>query len=195
MNKILTEWRKFIEQEEIVVDLEDDEGINDPAEFLNHRDVKDGYLVDIMLANWDVVGLNFDNIASNPKRDQFVRIDNGSALTYRAQGGTKPNFHDWDGAYIPELEEMVNNTNNTSVQGIRINMESEDWGRAHEKLLKLTNSKIKALVSESGLSQAEHEKMTKTLIQRRNNILEWVGDFQMFGDAPDFSDIAGLVDI
>jgi len=192
---IAGEWMPDVDRYDSGATDEDDEYIDDPTEFLNHRDVKDGYLVDIMLANWDVVGLNFDNIVSNPKRDQFVRIDNGSALTYRAQGGTKPNFHDWDGAYIPELEEMVFNGNNTSVQGIGVNMEREDWGRAHTKLLSLTNSKIKALVSESGLSQAEHERMTKTLIQRRNNILEWVGDMQMFEDAPDFSDIAGLVDI
>ena len=171
-------------------DVERYEGDTDPSEFLDHRDVKDGYLVDIMLANWDVVGLDFDNIVSDNKKDRFVRIDNGSALTYRAQGGTKPNFHDWDGAYIPELEQMVTNTNNTSVQGIGSNMQPEDWGRAHGKILKLTNSKIKALVSESGLSQNEHEEMITTLIQRRNNILEWIGDFQMFDDAPDFTDAA-----
>jgi hypothetical protein len=56
---------------------------------VGHKDMNDGFYVDAFLANWDVMGLNFDNIIVS--NDAAYRIDPGGSLTFRAQGGRKEN--------------------------------------------------------------------------------------------------------
>lgn len=46
-----------------------------------------GLVLDMVLANWDVIGMFFDNIAS--QNGTIVRIDNGGSLLFRAQGDRK----------------------------------------------------------------------------------------------------------
>lgn len=50
--------------------------------------ILDGFVADVLLANWDVNGLEFDNIIRVD--GDLYRIDNGSALLHRAQGARKP---------------------------------------------------------------------------------------------------------
>jgi len=47
-----------------------------------------GFVTDALLANWDVVGLEFDNVLID-KSGKPIRVDNGGSLRYRAQGGLK----------------------------------------------------------------------------------------------------------
>jgi hypothetical protein len=51
------------------------------------RDVFGGFFVDVLLANWDVVGLHGDNLLL--AADGIHRIDPGGALTFRARGDRK----------------------------------------------------------------------------------------------------------
>lgn len=51
--------------------------------------ILDGVAADILTANWDSVGLEFDNIVITPDGEVF-RIDNGGSLLFRAQAGRKP---------------------------------------------------------------------------------------------------------
>lgn len=51
------------------------------------RDVLRFVVADLWLANWDVAGLNLDNLISGP--GGVVRIDQGGALHFRAQGAKK----------------------------------------------------------------------------------------------------------
>ncbi len=53
------------------------------------KHVLDGVAADMLLANWDVVGLVHDNIGVT-KDGEVHRIDNGSAFLHRAQAGRKP---------------------------------------------------------------------------------------------------------
>jgi SPP1 gp7 family putative phage head morphogenesis protein len=48
-----------------------------------------GFLADVLTANWDVVGLNNDNVVVT-KGGTLVRIDNGGTFLMRAQAGRKP---------------------------------------------------------------------------------------------------------
>lgn len=48
-----------------------------------------GFMADALLANWDVVGLDQDNVLWDPDGHPF-RVDQGGTLQYRAQGQTKP---------------------------------------------------------------------------------------------------------
>ena len=69
-----------------------------------HPTVKENFVVDAWLANWDVVGLDSDNIVKGPAKDgtEAYRIDPGGSLVSRAQGKPKP--FDADG--VPELKSM-----------------------------------------------------------------------------------------
>lgn len=51
--------------------------------------IRSNFVADALLANWDVVGMGKDNILVMEDGTP-VRIDNGSAFEYRAQGGLKP---------------------------------------------------------------------------------------------------------
>jgi hypothetical protein len=58
------------------------------------EDLKKGFIVDVLLANWDVIGMEFDNIIIPKNGKPAVRIDNGGSLIFRAQG-KKKDFTDY----------------------------------------------------------------------------------------------------
>ena len=51
------------------------------------QEALDGYSTDALLSNWDVVGLNQDNLMIY--QGKLYRIDNGGTFVFRAQGGDK----------------------------------------------------------------------------------------------------------
>jgi len=52
------------------------------------KNLQKNFAADALLGNWDVVGMEFDNVLVD-KAGQVWRIDNGGALRFRAQGGAK----------------------------------------------------------------------------------------------------------
>jgi hypothetical protein len=52
------------------------------------RALGEHYMTDALLANWDFMGLNHDNVLW--QGDRPLRVDQGGTLTYRAQGQAKP---------------------------------------------------------------------------------------------------------
>ncbi len=70
-----------------------------------------GYLVDALLGNWDVCGMGGDNILIDKDGEPW-RIDNGSAMGYRAQGTPKKPA-EWREAEFPDewrtLRDSANN--------------------------------------------------------------------------------------
>ena len=69
-------------------------------EITKHKDVRAGFAADAWLANWDVVGLQADNLVTGPGNKAY-RIDVGGSMIFRAQG--KPKAFPAD---VPELETM-----------------------------------------------------------------------------------------
>ncbi len=57
------------------------------AQMKASKDVRDGFMVDAWLANWDVVGQDADNIVT--VNGKALRIDPGGSLVFRAQGMPK----------------------------------------------------------------------------------------------------------
>jgi hypothetical protein len=53
------------------------------------QEVLKGFVADVFLSNWDVVGANKDNIVIGAD-GKVIRIDNGSAIHFRALGEKKP---------------------------------------------------------------------------------------------------------
>ena len=65
------------------------------------KELQKGFVIDALLANWDVIGLNRDNILIPDDGSPPVRIDNGGTFTFRASG--KPKAF---GSKVTELKTM-----------------------------------------------------------------------------------------
>lgn len=68
------------------------------------KKLRRGYAADVLLGNWDVVGMDADNILID-KDGEAWRIDNGGSMGFRAQGAKK-NSASW-GNYIDDLFTMT----------------------------------------------------------------------------------------
>ena len=68
--------------------------------------IQEGFAVDCLFANWDVIGANGDNILCNPDGDLVIRIDNGSSFDYRAKGSKKPDSSFLSSSTVVELDTM-----------------------------------------------------------------------------------------
>lgn len=64
------------------------------------------FLIDVLLSNYDVVGLEMDNLHYNTVTNEPMRIDPGGALKYRAQGGPKKEKKGQFNDDVFEFEEM-----------------------------------------------------------------------------------------
>ena len=132
------------------------------------KDVRDGFVADAFLANWDVIGLVYDNIVESD--DGFYRIDNGGAMIFRAQGGPKE-FSPDD---IPELHSMLEHGSAKKVFGGIT--ESEIRAQARDLLDKLSPEDIERIVQKSGLEGRERERVLSGLLGRREFLARNYGD-------------------
>lgn len=126
------------------------------------RAAHEGFAVDVWLANWDVAGLNFDNIVSAGGRP--ARIDAGGSLLYRAQGGEKgsafgPQVLEWDTFTDPE--------STFSSAALFDTITSEEIVRSAERVKAITPAKIRQMVKAHGLPPS----LADTLIERRKDLL------------------------
>lgn len=86
--------------------------------------VQKNFVADCLLANWDVVGLNYDNIRIDVDTKKIWRVDNGSGLDYRAQGAKKdPHF--FSGTII-EFETFRNPDINPSAANIFVTISDKE---------------------------------------------------------------------
>ena len=137
----------------------------------------DDFVTDAWLANWDVVGLEYDNMLIS--RGRVIRLDTGGALRFRAQGQLKGlgQFGDTVG----ELESMVSGLNPqaATVFGEQLGLSMmDDVGtainrldaliRGIDKVKAVTPDRIKALVRTFGPKdpEAQAELLRKILLRR-----------------------------
>lgn len=69
------------------------------------KEVMKGFVADVLVGNWDVVGQDLDNVMINSK-NQAIRIDNGGSFLMRAKAGRKPEgvlnqISEWDKFFGP----------------------------------------------------------------------------------------------
>lgn len=93
---------RFQNKDAVMSDWIEDAATMSWTEIAKHKDVREGFAADAWLANWDVVGLQADNLVKGPGNKAY-RIDVGGSMLFRAQGKPKP-FP----AAVPELETMRN---------------------------------------------------------------------------------------
>ena len=133
------------------------------------EDVQKGFVADAFLANWDVVGLVYDNIVQG--EDGFYRIDNGGSLIFRAQGGDKAYSPD----SIPELQSMRVPGRPTGEVFAGIT-EDEIGKQARELVSKLSPEDIRAIVDESGLEGEDRDRILTGLLGRREYLAKTYGE-------------------
>lgn len=129
--------------------------------------VLSGFAVDAWLANWDVVGLGYDNMQLN-EAGHAVRVDAGGSLMYRAQGGKKA-----FGDHVTELDSLRDAAINPQAASVFGKMTEADITASVAKVLRISDAKIAKLVNEFGPgNEQEKQAIIKTLIARKNNLAE-----------------------
>lgn len=134
--------------------------------FSDHPDVKNGFIVDAWLANWDVFGLEFDNICRT-QEGRMVRLDNGGSLFFRAMGNPKPSFAE---EAVTEIDTMRNPAIAREAGHIFQNLTSSEIQAQVKKLAAtMTDGVIEEIVTSSGISNPQH--IAQILIKRRKRLL------------------------
>lgn len=125
-----------------------------------------GFAVDAWLANWDVVGLNYDNLQVGPD-GKAIRIDAGGSLEYRAQGAKKP-----FGATVGEIETLRDAKLNPQAAAIFGKMTKADITASVAKVAAVSDDDIRDAVMQHGPGdEAAKKALADTLIARKKDLL------------------------
>jgi len=150
---------------------------NKKAQFSNvtaaaYKKAEEGFVFDAWMANWDVVGLDYDNIGINAA-GKIIRLDSGGALLYRAQGAVKGNLF---GNTVGELQTLRSASMNKTAAKVFA-------GINDKKLVTLIDdfeARVKAqgglgvvngIIDKSGMTAGSRMKLKATLSARYNDIL------------------------
>lgn len=111
------------------------------------------FWTDVLLANWDALGQNLDNVKFRAAADDgpamAMRLDNGSSLTFRAQGAAKPpgalkNLTEIDGffnaALNPNYATMLRKAGVTGPKDLREELKETLAAFGDGKLMTLTDA-------------------------------------------------------
>lgn len=128
--------------------------------------IRKDFVVDAWLANWDVAGLDYDNMIVVDGVPQ--RIDAGGSLLFRAQGSPKGEMF---GTKVGELDSLVNKTLNPQSAKIFAGITDEEKMDGAKRVAAITPAEITTAVHDAGLPL----DVADTLIARRADILETFG--------------------
>ena len=125
--------------------------------------IREGFVVDAWLANWDTAGLVFDNIVEgadgNPKR-----IDVGGALVFRAMGDEKGSLF---GSNVGELETLRNPQMAPTASKVFGGISDSELANSAVKVEAIPPDQIRKLVADYGMDS----NVADVLIARREDIL------------------------
>lgn len=123
----------------------------------------DYFAADAWLANWDVVGQEFDNLVL--KGTKAFRVDVGGALRFRAQGAPKgADFGD----DVVEIDTLRKGTRNSQAVAVFRDITDEQILAGVRRVLKPSDDQIRQLVEAFGpTNKAERDALLKTLLARR----------------------------
>lgn len=130
--------------------------------------VQDGFAVDAWLANWDVAGLNYDNILADEFGMPF-RVDPGGALEFRAQGAPKG---DAFGNTVTELETLTDPSLNAQAAKVFGSMTDEQKAESAQLLSDITDAQIDEIVASVMGDTPEAQALAEKLRARRADILD-----------------------
>jgi hypothetical protein len=128
--------------------------------------LQQGFAIDALLGNWDVIGLDFDNVVTD-KNGEPVRVDPGGALLFRAQGAPKG---DAFGEDVPELDAFTDKSSSRPSAKVFSQMTDEQKLESAKVLQNLSPSQIDELVN-SIISDPEKREELKTKLKARREFI------------------------
>jgi hypothetical protein len=129
-----------------------------------------GFGADAWLANWDVVGLVYDNLKT--KLSGVFRTDTGGGLLYRAQGAPKGAAF---GPKVDELNTMRNPDINPEAASVFGHIEPEVMQKSVARITEIGDDAIIEAVEQYGPGDAATRKqLADTLIARRDDMQQWL---------------------
>jgi ADP-ribose pyrophosphatase YjhB (NUDIX family) len=142
----------------------------DPSNPKHVEAAQKDYAIHAWLANYDVLGMGYDNTLID-KQGLAVNIDPGGALLFRAQGLPKDEMLKPD---APEFESMRNTT--TEQKTVFGKMSPEMLKQSAQRLKEIDDSDISDLVDQYGPKDpAKKAELKNVLIARRDAILTKAG--------------------
>jgi SPP1 gp7 family putative phage head morphogenesis protein len=127
----------------------------------------EGFAADAWLADWDVVGLNFDNIVKGAN-GHAIRIDVGAGLRFRAQGTSKGNNFTAKAKEIETLRSPATNQQAAAVFG-KIPQAKLEAGVT--RILQVTDDEIDELVAAFGPAlKRDRTSLAKKIKSRRDDL-------------------------
>lgn len=133
-----------------------------------YEKISEGFVLDALLANWDVAGASEDNIlvaTGAGSATAILRVDNGGSMFFRAKGGKK-DF----GAEITELKTLRDLSKNPVTGKIYASVDDD---KIMEQAIGILDrrSELEALINKTGKT-AELEAVKKRLDWLRINIVD-----------------------
>lgn len=138
--------------------------------------VKAGFVADAWLSNWDVAGLDIDNLMwKDGKVSSITRIDQGGALKFRAQGSPKGSLF---GKEVTELKTLRDPQINPASSKIFANVTDKDIaGQIRTIRVRLKKSDIYDILLESGLDNKAVREYYDILSSRFDYLHNWEKNF------------------
>lgn len=142
----------------------------DPSNQLHRKAASKDFAAHAWLANWDTIGLEFDNtVIQNGKA---VHIDPGGSLEWRAMGGKKGERF---GPQVGELRTLRDRHMNPTSSQVYKDMTPPDLKASAKNVLSVSDAKIKSLCKAYGPGPAAHKKwLADLLIERKNDLAKQV---------------------
>lgn len=137
----------------------------DPDNPAHVKAAQGGFVADAWLANWDVIGLTFDNVQIDSHGNAW-RIDAGGSLEWRAQGKAKGAMFGND---VGELASLRNPTINSQASKVYGNITQAQLVEQAVVLQSISPSQIQVLADTHDMGH-----LGTVLIARRKSILDQV---------------------
>lgn len=138
----------------------------DADELSNNLSMRESFAVDAWLANWDSVGLSYENTVLVGTR--AVKIDVGGSLRYRAVGGLKGTaFTD----KVWELSTLRDGTTNVQATRVFAGVSDSEIEAGVRKILAVSDADITATIERFGPEDAaERMFLIRTVLARKADL-------------------------
>lgn len=151
------------------------EGLNKDGELLKSNPkalpgLFDGFAVDAWTANWDVVGLSYDNllVGGDGADKRGVRIEVGGALLYRGMGEAKGTRF---GDSVKEIETMRDTKTAPQAGHVFSKMTNEEVEASVVRVLRIPDADIRKAVLTHGPGDLEkRQALADRLIARKEDL-------------------------
>jgi hypothetical protein len=132
------------------------------------KGVREGFAADCWLANWDAVGLGYDNMLVDHD-GHAVRLDPGGALVFRAQGQPKG---DAFGDHVGEVDSLRDPKVNHAAAAVFGQVSDADLRAGVQKVAAVDDATIRELVDQHGPGNSKQKlALADRLIARKQDLI------------------------